>query len=73
MTKKKRNTTKRENISNATGNYYATRNKDGTFKSMTNRKRSLGQDVRKPARRTVRSGHGNRGDTAAGKRNRKKK
>ena len=70
---RRRSTQKRELIKNATGKYYAKRDKSGRFKEMTNISRSLKQDVKTPARTTVKPGFGHRGDTPQGKKSRKKR
>jgi hypothetical protein len=53
---------RRELIQNKTGDWYAKRRSDGTFKSMDERGPSLRADIRQPARRTVPSGFGDSGD-----------
>jgi len=41
---------------------YVRRNPDGTFKESDDVSKSLSRDVRQPARRSVQSGQGDRGD-----------
>jgi hypothetical protein len=59
---------RRELIQNTTGDWYAKRRADGTFKSMDERGPSLRRDIQQPARRTVPSGFGDLGDQRRRKR-----
>jgi len=53
---------RRELIQNKTGDWYAKRHPDGTFKSMDERGPSLRADIRQRASRVVPSGFGDSGD-----------
>lgn len=60
MTAKK--SAKRELISPSGDDRYARRDDQGRIKESDDVGRSLGQDVRKPAKKTVPKGQGDRGD-----------
>jgi len=59
---------RRELIQNKTGDWYAKRRPDGTFKSMDERGPSLADDIRQHAKRVVPSGFGDTGDQRRRKR-----
>lgn len=61
-TRRKYEADRRELIQNKTGDWYAKRRADGTFKSMDERGPSIAADIRQPARRLVPSGFGDIGD-----------
>jgi hypothetical protein len=53
---------RRELIQNVTGTYFAKRRENGQFKAMDELHRSLSDDDRRQAKRTVRPGFGDTGD-----------
>lgn len=61
-TRKRYEPNRRELVQNATGDWFAKRRPDGTFKSMDERGPSIAADIRQPARRVVPSGFGDIGD-----------
>jgi hypothetical protein len=58
----KRSSTKRELIDTGRNTMYAKRDARGQFKEMDDVGRSLSADRRRPAKRSVKSGHGDQGD-----------
>ena len=60
---KKRSTSKRERLETPTGTHFAKRNAKGRFKELDEVGRSLAADRRKTAKKTVKSGYGDQGDT----------
>ena len=61
-TRRKYEPHRRELVQNVTGDWFAKRRPDGTFKSMDERGPSISADIRQPARRVVPSGFGDIGD-----------
>ncbi|HEX8745968.1 MAG TPA: hypothetical protein VF717_02150 [Pyrinomonadaceae bacterium] len=53
---------KRELINTGTDKRYVRRNEQGQFEESDDVGRSLSQDIKKPAKRTVKSGQGDKGD-----------
>ena len=53
---------RRELINTGRDKRYVKRNPDGTFKESDDVSRSLSQDIRKKAKKTVKSGYGDQGD-----------
>ena len=58
----KKNDSKRELIDTGTDKRYVRRDDQGRFEESDDVGRSLSQDVRKHAKKTVKSGQGDRGD-----------
>jgi hypothetical protein len=67
MAKKTRTSGKRELIDPRQNKRFAKRGAKGRFKEMDDVSRSLSVDRRKKAKKTVKSGHGDQGDAARGK------
>lgn len=67
-TRRKYEPNRRELIQNVTGDWFAKRKPDGTFKSMDERGPSIAADIRQPARTIVHSGFGDIGDQRRRKR-----
>jgi hypothetical protein len=67
MAKKTRTSGKRELIDTGRNKMFAKRGAKGRFKEMDDVSRSLSADRRKTAKKTVKSGHGDQGDGARGK------
>ena len=59
---KKRSSTKRDLVKSRKAKSFAKRTAKGRFKEMDNVKRSLRTDMRKKAKRKVKSGYGDQGD-----------
>ncbi len=62
------NTKKRELINTGRDKRYVRRNKKGQFTKSNDVGRSLRKDVKKPAKRTVKAGYGDKGDQKRRKR-----
>jgi hypothetical protein len=58
----KRGSSKRELLKSRNATHFAKRTSKGRFKEMDERGRSLAADRRQKAKRTVKSGHGDKGD-----------
>jgi hypothetical protein len=58
----KSGSSKRELIDTGNDKRYVRRNEKGQFDEVDEQSRSLSQDVRKPAKTKVKSGHGDKGD-----------
>ena len=58
----KRGSTKRERLKSPNATFFAKRTSTGRFKEMDEVGRSLKADRRTQAKRTVKSGHGDKGD-----------
>lgn len=58
----KRASAKRELLENRAGAFFAKRSKDGTFKDVDERGRSLSADRRRKAKKSSKSGFGDQGD-----------
>jgi hypothetical protein len=63
----RRSVNQRELLKNVTGTYYAKRRENGQFSALDELHRSLSQDDRRPARRTILPGFGDQGDGHRGK------
>lgn len=59
---KKKKSAKRELIDTGSDKRYVRRNAKGEFKEVDDQGRSLAQDVRKKAKKKVKSGQGDKGD-----------
>ena len=62
MAKKNRSSRKRDTVRTKNATFYAKRTGRGRFKEMDEKGRSLKADRRRPAKKIVRSGYGDRGD-----------
>jgi hypothetical protein len=60
---KKNSTSKRERLKTPTGTHFAKRTAKGGFKELDEIGRSSAADRRNTAKRTVKSGYGDQGDT----------